>query len=97
VRDCSATRLKPTRYSKPLAGDTWWHHPKAPHPLEPASASASHPYPVEIDLPRWTVERDMDQRKWLFGLGHGIRIEALAEPRVEYQCWLCRSLDVYGS
>ncbi len=89
--------IEHTRYSKPLAGDTWWHHPKAPHPLEPGSASDSHPYPVEIDLPRWTVERDVDLRNWLFGLGDRIRIEAPAELRGEQQGWVRRSLDVYGS
>jgi len=89
--------IEQVRYSRRLEGDTWWHHPKAPHPLEPGSASDRHPYPVEIDLPRWTVERDVDLRNWLFGLGDGIRIEAPAELRTEHQSWLRRSLDVYGS
>jgi hypothetical protein len=89
--------IEQVRYSRRLEGDTWWHHPKAPHPLEPGSASDSHPYPVEIDLPRWTVERDVDLRNWLFGLGDGIRIEAPAELRTEHQSWLRRSLDVYGN
>jgi hypothetical protein len=89
--------IEQVRFSQPLAGDTWWHHPKAPHLLEPGSASDGHPYPVEIDLPRWTVERDVDLRNWLFGLGDGICIEAPAELRTEHQSWLRRSLDVYGS
>jgi hypothetical protein len=89
--------IEQVRYSRRLEGDTWWHHPKAPHPLEPGSASDSHPYPVEIDLPRWTVERDVDLRNWLFGLGDGIRIEAPTELRGEHQSWLRRSLDVYGN
>jgi predicted kinase len=88
--------IEHTRYSKPLAGDTWWHHPKAPHRLEPGSPADLHPYPVELVLPRWTVERDVDLRNWLFGLGDGIRIDAPAELRTEHQQWLRRSLDVYG-
>ena len=88
--------IEHTRYSKPLAGDTWWHHPKAPHVLEPGSPSDTHPYPVGLDLPRWTVERDVDLRNWLFGFGSGIRIEGPAGLRGEHQLWLQRGLEVYG-
>jgi predicted kinase len=89
--------IEHTRYSKPLAGDTWWHHPKAPHVLEPGSPADTHPYPVELDLPRWTVERDVDLRNWLSGMGAGIRIEGPAELRTEHQEWLRRTLQVYGN
>ncbi len=54
--------IEHTRFSKPLPGDSWWHHPKAPHVLEPGPADASHPYPVELDLPPWTVAADIDLR-----------------------------------
>jgi predicted kinase len=64
------------RFSKPLPGDNWWHHPKAPHGLEPGAADSSHPYPVELDLPPWTVAADIDLRSWLFAFGGGIRIES---------------------
>jgi predicted kinase len=67
--------IEHTRFSKPLPGDSWWHHPKAPHVLEPGPADASHPYPVELDLPPWTVAADIDLRSWLFAFGGGIRIE----------------------
>ena len=43
--------IEHTRFSKPLAGEHWWHHPDAPHVLEPGSPSDTHPYPVELDLP----------------------------------------------
>lgn len=43
--------------------------------LRPNAASDSHPYPVEIRLPRWTIEADWDLRAWLFRYGAGIRIE----------------------
>ena len=68
--------IEHTRFSKPLPGDSWWHHPKAPHLLEPGPAESSHPYPVELDLPPWTVAADVDLRSWLFAFGGGIRIES---------------------
>jgi predicted kinase len=67
--------IEHTRFSEPLPGDSWWHHPKAPHVLEPGTASDTHPYPVELDLPPWTVAADIDIRSWLFAFGGGIRIE----------------------
>ena len=88
--------IEHTRFSKPLAGEHWWHHPNAPHVLEPGSPSDTHPYPVELDLPPWTVERDIDLRNWLFGFGAGIRIEAPAELRQEHQERLQAALAVYA-
>lgn len=70
----------------PLSGDQWWHHPKAPHVLAPNDACDSHPYPVELDLPVWTLRQDVELRNWLFGFGAGIRIEspqALCQELVE--------------
>ncbi|MCS5693416.1 WYL domain-containing protein [Cyanobium sp. FGCU-6] len=87
--------IEHTRFSRPLAGEHWWHHPNAPHVLEPGSPSDTHPYPVELDLPPWTVERDIDLRNWLFGFGAGIRIEAPAELRQEHQERLQAALAVY--
>jgi hypothetical protein len=68
--------IEHTRFSRPLPGDSWWHHPKAPHVLEPGAADSSHPYPVELDLPSWSVAADIDLRSWLFAFGGGIRIES---------------------
>jgi hypothetical protein len=68
--------IEHVRFSRPLPGDSWWHHPKAPHVLEPGPAGSSHPYPVELDLPPWTVAADIDLRSWLFAFGGGIRIES---------------------
>ena len=31
-----------------------------------------YPYPVEIDLPSWTVKNDNDFRRWLLGFREGI-------------------------
>jgi hypothetical protein len=88
--------IEHTRLSWPLPGDTWWFHPKAPHVLEPGSPSDTHPYPVELDLPSWTVAADIDLRTWLFAFGAGIRIEAPAELRQEHQERLQAALAVYA-
>jgi predicted kinase len=87
--------IEHTRLSRPLSGDTWWFHPKAPHVLEPGSPADSHPYPVELDLPSWTVMADIDLRTWLFAFGAGIRIEAPPELRQEHQERLQAALAVY--
>ena len=87
--------IEHTRFSKPLNSDHWWHHPNAPHLLEPGEPADSHPYPVELDLPIWTVQRDIDLRNWLFGFGAGIRIEGPSELREEHQQRLQEALAVY--
>jgi hypothetical protein len=83
--------LEQTRLSRPLPGESWWHHPRAPHVLEPNRADDSHPYPVELDLPPWTLAQDVDLRRWLFGFGAGIRIE---QPSTIRQELLQRCQDV---
>jgi predicted kinase len=88
--------IEHTRLSLPLPGDTWWHHPKAPHVLQPGSPSDTHPYPVELDLPSWTVAADIDLRTWLFAFGAGIRMEAPMELRQEHQERLQAALAVYA-
>jgi predicted kinase len=87
--------IEHTRFSKPLPGEHWWHHPKAPHVLEPGSPADTHPYPVELDLPPWTVERDIDLRNWLFGFGAGIRIDSPEALREEHRQKLQSALEVY--
>jgi hypothetical protein len=71
------------RFSKPLPGDSWWHHPDAPHVLEPNARTDSHPYPLELDLPSWTLAADIDLRTWLYGFGEGIRVESPSALREE--------------
>jgi hypothetical protein len=75
--------IEHTRFSRPLPADSWWHHPSAPHVLPPGPADSSHPYPVELDLPPWTVAADIDLRSWLFAFGGGIRIESPDSLRQE--------------
>ena len=88
--------LECTRFSRPRRGDRWWFHPQAPHVLKPNAATASHPYPVEFDLPPWTVERDVDLRNWLFAFGAGIRIESPQALAAEQQRLCLQALAVYG-
>ncbi|MFM7640351.1 MAG: hypothetical protein ACKO45_02200 [Cyanobium sp.] len=88
--------IEHTRLSRPLPGESWWFHPEAPHVLEPGSPADSHPYPVELDLPNWTVAADIDLRIWLFAFSGGIRIEAPAELRQEHPERLQGALAVYA-
>ena len=65
---------KHTAYAKPIPNLSSW--PAGPlDRLEPNPATDSHPYPVELRLPRWTVAEDWDLRSWLFRWGNGVRIE----------------------
>jgi predicted kinase len=67
--------LSQMRLSKPLPGDRWRQPAKAPIVLEPIEGD-THPFPIEIDLPPWTVARDVDFRRWLFGYGTEVVIES---------------------
>jgi hypothetical protein len=69
-----------TSYSKPIAGHSDWEEGPLDR-LQPNAASDSHPYPVELLLPRWTVQEDWDLRNWLFRWGSGVRIETPLELR----------------
>ncbi len=89
--------IEHTRFSRPLPGDSWWRHPKAPHRLAPNPAGDSHPYPVEFDLPPWTVRRDVDLRTWLLGFAGGVRIEAPEALREEHQDKARAVLAAYGT
>ena len=71
------------RLSKPLPGDRWRAPAHAPLLLEP-DASHTHPFPVELDLPPWTVARDVDFRRWLFGYGADLLIEGPEPLRAEH-------------
>ena len=56
------------RYSKPISKNAGWKADKI-HCLQPNQPNDSHPYPVEIDLPIWTLEQDRDLQGWLFRFG----------------------------
>lgn len=65
--------LSQMRLSKPLPGDRWRQPAKAPLVLQPIEGD-THPFPIEIDLPPWTVALDVDFRRWLFGYGADIAL-----------------------
>jgi len=75
--------LNQMRFSKPLPVDRWRQPAKAPLVLKPISGDP-HPFPVELDLPPWTVARDVDFRRWLFGYGSDVVIEGPQELRMEH-------------
>ena len=86
------------RLSHPAPGDLWW--PSSPaHVLrcDPGTSvlGSSHLYPVEIDLPPWTVTRDLELRRWLFSFGGGVRIDAPLALRQEHQQWHKTALSAY--
>ena len=64
--------------------------------LEPGPADSSHPYPVELDLPSWTVAADIDLPSWLFAFGGGIRIESPDVLRQELVDRCRESIGVKG-
>ncbi|MEB3349378.1 MAG: hypothetical protein VKO00_05085 [Cyanobacteriota bacterium] len=65
------------RLSGPRPADTWKLPEIGIAQLQPClDDSETHPYPVEFILPSWTVEHDIDFRRWLFGFGSRIVIEA---------------------
>ena len=65
--------------------------------LEPGNLSDSHPYPVELDLPPWTVAADIDLRSWLFAFGGGIRIESPDVLRQELVDRCRETIEANGS
>jgi len=65
------------RLSGPRPGDTWKLPDIGIEQLQPRlDENEPRPYPVEFILPSWTVEYDIDFRRWLFGFGSRIVIEA---------------------
>jgi hypothetical protein len=49
---------------------------------------ASHPYPLELDLPPWVISGAQDLQRWLFSWGAGLLIEAPASLQAERLHWL---------
>lgn len=70
------------RLSGPRPDDDWHLPDMGIEPLEPLSCETeSHPYPVELILPSWTVNDDVDFRRWLLGFDSRIVIEAPEDLR----------------
>ena len=67
------------RLSGPRPDDDWKLPNIGIEQLTPCpDVNEKHPYPVEFILPSWTVEDDIDFRRWLFGFDSRIVIE---EPK----------------
>jgi hypothetical protein len=79
------------RLSGPLPTDRWQLDSNRTQPLPPDPDNATHPYPVELILPAWTVASDIDFRRWLFGYGADVVIEGAQELRMEHAARLLRS------
>jgi len=77
-----------------LPGDRWRQPSRAPLVLEPIDGGA-HPFPIEIDLPPWTVSRDVDFRRWLFGYGADVVIESPNDLLTEHQQRVRNVLSAY--
>lgn len=80
--------LEQMRFSAPDPLEGW--RPPAPaidRFCLPRTDSDTHPCIIELDLPPWTVARDRDLRRWLFGFGAGLLVEApqvlAADQRVQ--------------
>jgi hypothetical protein len=95
-RDLQRFPATAVRLSAPLPGHSWGPGVEAPMPLSPSLAS-SHPYPLEVDLPRWVLEGDPELRRWLFAYGPALRIEAPAALVAEHQRWLLEALEGYAA
>lgn len=59
--------------------------------------ACTHPYPVELILPSWTVTEERDFRRWLFGFGTQIRIEAPHALREEHRAFGAGIARLYES
>jgi predicted kinase len=82
------------RCSKPLGTQAGWKADRL-HCLEPNPPGDSHPFPVEIDLPLWTLEEDRDLRGWLFRFGAEIRIERPESLREQHRAFAREVLAMY--
>ena len=85
-----------TAYSTPIPGHSSWSQGPLDR-LAPNPATGSHPYPVELLLPRWTLESDWDLRAWLFRWGDGIRIESPEALREQHLQQARGVVELYGA
>lgn len=74
------------RLSGPLPTDSWTLDTDGIQPLDPDPSNTSHPYPVELILPGWTIN-STDFKRWLFGFGADLKIKEPVELRKEHQVY----------
>ena len=84
-----------TAYSRPIPGHSSWSQGPL-DTLAPNPATDSHPYPVELLLPRWTLESDWDLRTWLFRWGSGVRVESPQALREQHLQQARGVVELYG-
>jgi len=85
-----------TAYSQPIPGHSSWSQGPL-DTLVPNPAADSHPYPVELLLPRWTLESDWDLRAWLFRWGAGVRVESPQALREQHLQQARGVVELYGA
>ena len=68
--------LNQIKMSKPFKNDIWKIPPGSKIFILKPDPKSKYPFPIEIYLPPWTVERDIDFQRWLFGFGNQIKIES---------------------
>lgn len=82
------------RLSGPLPTDDWTVGSAGAPLLDPDPTNTTHPYPVEIILPAWTVKSN-DFRSWLFGFGGDLKIESPDALREEHHAYGRRITALY--
>jgi hypothetical protein len=88
--------MEHTAYSRPIPDHSSWSQGLL-DTLAPNPATDSHPYPVELLLPRWTLESDWDLRTWLFRWGSGVRVESPQALREQHLQQARGVVELYGS
>lgn len=82
------------RLSGPLPTDDWTVGSAGAPLLDPDPTNTTHPYPVEIILPAWTVKSN-DFRSWLFGFGGDLKIDSPDALREEHHAYGRRITALY--
>ena len=76
--------LNQIRMSKPLKNDPWKIPKGSKIFILKPDPENKYPFPIEIYLPPWTIERDIDFQRWLFGFGNDIKIESPEKLKEKY-------------
>ena len=72
-----------------------WQEPESGNFVLQIIKGDPYPYPVEIDLPSWTVKNDNDFRRWLLGFREEIIIESPTEFVEEIKSNISKLGEIY--
>ena len=72
-----------------------WEEPESGNFVLEMIKDDPYPYPVEIDLPSWTVKYDNDFRRWLLGFREEIIIESPTEFLEEIKSNISKLGEIY--